>query len=140
MDDESDILGETNDAGAGVGAESNIGSLVDRDGDDIGPAPLQNDVIQSETYEGVLPLNASTESAAGNANILAAEVANVVQSIRGEGAEANPNANANPNLPQAQFNANQTTATFQHNDVLPVDGFADMNKTRYAWARAFPSI
>jgi hypothetical protein len=140
VDDESDILGETNDAGAGIGAESNIGTLIDRDGDDIGPAPLQNDVIQSETYEGVLPLNARTESAAGNANILAAEVVNVVQSIRGDGAGANPNANANPNLPQAQFNANQTTATFQHNDVLPIDGFADMNTTRYAWARAFPSL
>jgi len=47
-----------------------VSSLVDRDGDDIGPAPLQkNDVIPSETYEGVLPLNTSTESAAGNANI-----------------------------------------------------------------------
>jgi hypothetical protein len=137
--DDEDVLGDIDEAAGGEsGVGNNIGSLVDRDGDDIGPAPLQNDVIPSETYEGVLPLNASTESAAGNANIVAAQVNNIVQTIRGTGGQ--PGDSANDNHPQPQFNANQTTATFQHNEVLPVDGFADMNKTRYAWARAFPSL
>mmetsp|Transcript_8254 Transcript_8254/g.12485 ORF Transcript_8254/g.12485 Transcript_8254/m.12485 type:complete len:205 (-) Transcript_8254:614-1228(-) len=47
------VLGDIDDAAGGdSGVGNNIGSLVVRDGDDIGPAPLQNDVIPSETYEG----------------------------------------------------------------------------------------
>jgi len=112
--DDEDVLGDIYEAAGGEsGVGNNIGSLVDRDGDDIGPALLQNDVIPSETYEGVLPLNASTESAAGNANIVAAQVNNIVQTIRGTGGQ--PGDSANDNHPQPQFNANQTTATFQHN-------------------------
>lgn len=113
---------------------------------------LRNDnVILTETFEGVIRTEAQTESAAANANLLATAVGAVVRNARNGSGNAHPPnppnnhnvnvyANANVNLPQPQFDGNQTTATFQHNQVLRVDGFADMNRTPYAWARAFPSL
>jgi hypothetical protein len=43
---------------------------------------------------------------------------------------------------QPRFNDDGTTATFNQTDVLPLvrGGFANMNKTKYAWARAFPTV
>ena len=114
------------------------GVNIDGDGDDVGPAPLQNDVVATETYEGVLPVDSRTESASGNAELMAAAIENLVGNARADGGGNADNSGAN--LPQPQFNANQTTATFHHNDVLEVDGFADMNTTKYAWARAFPTL
>ena len=35
------------------------------------------------------------------------------------------------------WNRNHTTATFAQSDVFQTDGFANMNKVAYAWARAF---
>jgi len=147
--DDDDVLVDTGDVGEGAAAGAGV--QVAGDGNDTGPAPLQNDVILTETFEGVIRTEARTESAAANANLLATAVGAVVQNARNGSGNANPPnlpnnnnvnvyANVNVNLPQPQFNGNQTTATFQHNQVLRVDGFADMNRTPYAWARAFPSL
>ena len=32
-----------------------------------------------------------------------------------------------------------TTATFQKTDVFPLDGYANMNTTKWAWSRCFPN-
>lgn len=45
-----------------------------------------------------------------------------------------------PPLPQPHFNADQTEATFDHSELLPVNGFVNMNSHPYAWALAFPSL
>eukprot|EP00984_Skeletonema_dohrnii_P031047 scaffold23084_cov153-Skeletonema_dohrnii-CCMP3373.AAC.2 len=149
--DDDEVIVDTGDAGDGQAGDGGV--QLAGDGNDTGPAPLQNDVIQTETFEGVLRTEALTESAAANANLIATAVGAVVRNARGEGTNASSNstnppnannvnvyANSHANLPQPEFNRNQTTATFQHNDVLRVDGFADMNRTPFAWARAFPSL
>ena len=45
-----------------------------------------------------------------------------------------------PPLPQPRFNADQTEATFDHSELLPVNGFVNMNSHPYAWALAFPTL
>lgn len=80
------------------------------DGNDTGPAPLQNNVILTETFEGVIRTEAQTESAAANANLLATAVGAVVRNARNGSGNAHPPnppnnhnvnvyANANVNLP-----------------------------------------
>ena len=45
-----------------------------------------------------------------------------------------------PPLPQPRFNADQTEATFDHGELLPVNGFVNMNSQPYAWSLAFPTL
>ncbi|KAL7526201.1 hypothetical protein ACHAXR_003700, partial [Thalassiosira sp. AJA248-18] len=139
-----------------------------RDGNDIGPAPLQNDVLPDEVYEVVVNIGEQSEVGAQNALLAAEAVNDAVQRIRSTNPAPQLNANANdpppapqlnatdpppappanvnaqppppPPQPQPQLNANGTEATFQQRDVLPTDGFVNMNTTRYAWARAFPTV
>ena len=35
---------------------------------------------------------------------------------------------------------NESTAKVKQNEVIPLTEFVDMNKTRFAWARALPTI
>ena len=39
-----------------------------------------------------------------------------------------------------KFSDDKQTATFEQPTVLPTKGFANMTKTPYAWARAFPTV
>jgi hypothetical protein len=103
--------------------------LFDTDGPDSGPAHLQNTEIPDETFEGVVNV-ADGNASRGSASLMAVQaVDTAVQRIREEA--ANPG-QSNTSLPV-------NTSTFNQQDVLPVDGFANMNTTKYAWARAFPS-
>ena len=97
------------------------------DGNDAGPAPLQNSVVPEETFEGVVNVADTNTANGGNADMMVTAIHGAVTSIRN-------------NVPQPQLTPNQTTATFAHNDVLPVSGFANMSSTPYAWARAFPTV
>ena len=38
------------------------------------------------------------------------------------------------------FSDDKQTVTFEQPNVLPTKGFANMTKTPYAWARAFPTV
>ena len=35
---------------------------------------------------------------------------------------------------------NESTVKLKQNEAIPLTEFADMNKTTFAWARAFPTI
>ena len=35
---------------------------------------------------------------------------------------------------------NKTTAHFKQDNVIPLTDYADMNKTAFAWTRAFPTV
>lgn len=115
-------------------ARLNVSVPVDSDGGDTGPAPLQNDVLPDETFEGVTVGADSSTSNVQESHMMAGVVEQAVNRIRSQ-QQVNMDGQ-----PQPQFNSTGTTATFQQPDVLPTNGFADMNKTPYAWARAFPTV
>jgi hypothetical protein len=99
-----------------MSSNNNDGRVAD--GNDLGPAPLQNAEEPDEIFEGVLNYGNGS-----NYQSAASIPATIADAINGN-----------------QQNSNNTTATFNHADVLPIDGFANMTKTPYAWARAFPTI
>ena len=35
---------------------------------------------------------------------------------------------------------NETTAHFKQDNVIPLTDYVDMNKTTFAWTRAFPTV
>jgi hypothetical protein len=118
-------------------------------GSDTGPAPLQNDVIPDETFEGVVNVIDQTETGGGNANMINAHVHNVVAQLRSYvhyetvqdiAQEPEPHQITQPPLPQPRFNADQTEARYDHSELLPVNGFVNMNTQKYAWALAFPTL
>ena len=102
---------------------------LDSDGTNQGPAPLQNSVIPEENFEGVMNVIDTTN--AGETALVVDAVQQAVQRV------LNPDTLTES---QYNFNADRTSVTFNQSDVLPTDGFADMNKTKYAWARAFPTV
>ena len=98
--------------------------LFDTDGDDKGPAPLQNYVDIPEIYEGVLNNEIETNVGGANATMAENQAEEVVQRIKFG----------------ATYSDDKQTAIFDQPTVLPTKGFADMTKTPYAWARAFPTV
>ena len=98
--------------------------LFDTDGDDEGPAPLQNNVDIPETYEGALNSEIETNVGGANATMAENQAEEVVQRIKFG----------------ATYSDDKQTAIFDQPTVLPTKGFADMTKTPYAWARAFPTV
>ena len=48
-------------------SNSNATTNLDSDGSDFGPAPLQNDTVPHETFEGVMLMNDNTNAQTGNA-------------------------------------------------------------------------
>ena len=114
-------------------SNSNATTNLDSDGSDFGPAPLQNDTVPHETFEGVMLMNDNTNAQTGNAAMAVNEIQDTVNNIRNQRNEQE--------LPNPSFRNRRQTATFQQQDVLDTsNGFVDMNKTPYAWARAFPTV
>jgi hypothetical protein len=96
------------------------------DGADVGPAPLQNAEAPDEEFETAV--NYAIGSATANADNSTAAVAGRIDAILG-----------GQNYPQ-RHPTTTDTATFEQPSVLQTDGFVDMSKTPYAWARAFPTV
>ena len=128
VDDNEDNEDTTNNT-----TNSNGTTNLDSDGPDFGPAELQNDRAPLEAYEGVMLVDDNSNAQAGNAAMAADEVQNTVRNLR--------NQQDVQNLPNPSFRNQRETATFQQPDVLDTsNGFVNMNKTPYAWARAFPTV
>jgi hypothetical protein len=109
---------------------------TNQDGDDAGPAPLQNSEIPDESFEAVMNVYDRSTVATGQDRMVLNAVHDAVRQIR----ENQPQADA-ADAPQPRFNRDRSRATFQQTDVFSYDGgFVDMNRTQYAWARAFPTI
>ena len=98
--------------------------IFDADGQDEGPAPLQNSVIPDETFEGALNNEIETNVGGANAAMAEMQAEEVVQRIRYG----------------STFSDDKQTVTFEQPTVLPTKGFANMTKTPYVWARAFPTV
>ena len=97
--------------------DDNHGLLVDNG--DLGPAPLQNNIAPHETFEGTV--NVADPTATLND---ADEASRILENM----------------LNNVHMSAGGTTATLPHSSVLPTDGFANVNLTEHAWARAFPTM
>ena len=97
--------------------------LIDRDGTDEGPAPLQNTEIPPESFEGVNNFFDNSNAQTANASMAVEEVEKAIDRIR-----------------EISMSEDNVTATFDQPTVLPIDGFANMNNTPYSWAQAFPTI
>lgn len=112
---------------------------TNQDGNDAGPAPMQNSEIPDETFEAVMNVYNRTTVATGQDRMVANAVNDAVRRIRENQPQADTQADAN--VPQPQFNRNRSTATFRQTEVFNYHGgFVDMNRTQYAWARAFPTV
>lgn len=98
--------------------------VFDTDGDDKGPAPLQNNIYIPETYKGALNNEIETNVGGANATMAENQAEEVVQQMRFG----------------TTYSDDKQTATFDKPTVLPTQGFANMTKTPYAWARAFPTV
>lgn len=116
-DDEGNVVDRTNDQRGSI--------ELDTDGDDAGPAPLQNGVAPDETFEGVINMNESNISSGGNATLAAQHIRDAIETIQNEG----------------EFSRNRESVTFAQQAILPrTSDFVNMNKTPYVWARAFPTV
>ena len=104
---------------------------LDADGDDTGPAPLQNDVVPDETYEGVINVGDTMTTGGANAMLTEVEISRVVNALRSGTAGTDINMTANEA---------GTHVTMQQSHVLPTEGFVNMSNTRFAWSMAFPSV
>ena len=85
------------------------------DGNDAGPAPLQNKDFPEETFEAAI-----ASSNAKSSNIHDAVIAQ--------------------NKLKEMLSQNETTVHLNQDNVIPLTGYVDMNKTPFAWSRAFPTV
>ena len=141
---------------------------VVNDGGDIGPAPLQNDVIEEETFEGLVHVGDNSAVSLENAHLAAQAVKDAARQLRahdappedgdvnmhpqdGDGDEemefvdsVSPaplrggNDTTDTSLPNIYNDG--TSETLRHEDVYTTVGYADMFNRPWAFAQAFPSL
>ena len=102
---------------------------LDSDVDDYGPAPLQNDYIADETFEGTINMGDGNIAHGATAEMAVQTIENVVNRMRGN----------QVTVAQQTETEQGRSVVLQHTDVFTNDGFVDINKTQFVWARAFPS-
>jgi hypothetical protein len=87
IDSDGTVLGDLNVNIDGAGLYDDTGAIHDGQeiaivndfgGENTGPAPLQNDVIPDETFEGVVNVVDQTETGGGNANMINTHVCDLV--------------------------------------------------------------
>jgi hypothetical protein len=121
-------------------SEASIAVPTNRDGGDAGPAPLQNDVIPEETFEGVANVFNNSTVNTGQANLIEQAIMSQVCTIRSAvNAQNTPAIGNAASVPT--YTVTGDRAVFQQNEMFDHSGgFADMNRTKYAWAMAFPTV
>jgi len=110
-------------------SQGNEGRVAD--GNDMGPAPLQNPDEPEELFEGVMNYGSGS-----NINSAASIPAIITDQINEQREEPLPHGF----LPTPYMSHNNSSATYNQEEVLNIDGFVNMAKTPYAWARAFPTV
>ena len=100
---------------------------LQRDGNDLGPSPLQNSVAPLETFEGVVDLNSKNKAAGANAQHAVETLENHIDELKGV------------DVPM-KVNMEKEQVELDQDDVFEKGDFVDMDKTPFAWARAFPTV
>ena len=98
-----------------------------RDGNDLGPAPLQNSVAPLETFEAVVDLNSKNKASGANAQHAIETLENHIDDLKGV------------DVPM-KVNVEKEYVELDHDDVYEKGDFVDMDSTPFAWARAFPTV
>ena len=135
-------------AAAAEGGREAAAGQGNNDGEDRGPAPLQFRGGPDETFGAVLCLNDAGEGVHRDTTIITQIIRQQVQRVRDATAQNNPgDGNAQPIIGNSvvggvnvHIDEPAGVATVDDEVVLPVDGFVNMNKDEWAWARAFPTV
>ena len=85
------------------------------DGNDAGPAPLQNKDFPEETFEAAIDTSNVKSSNIHDATIAQRKLKELLT-------------------------PNETTGIIDQDDAIPLTEYVDMNKTPFSWARAFPTV
>ena len=93
-----------------------------------GPAALQNDAHVEHEYEALNTRRDNNASAHANAELTTRAVNEFAHNLR----------HPDPNPPDASIR--RDSVTYQQPQVMHTDGFVDMDKVKYSWARAFPTL
>ena len=124
------VVQEFNENGNSVtdDSEPNPGSAARHpDGNQDGPAALQNDAHVEHEYES---LNSRSESAnAANAELTVRAVNDLTHHL----------IHLDPNHPVGTL-VGRNAVQYHQPQVITTNGFVDMDATPYAWARAFPTL
>ena len=104
---------------------SSASEKLTTDGNDLGPAPLQNSVAPLETFEGVVDMRSKTKSSCAKAKYGKECLEEHMKGISGV---------------DVKFDDSCEKVTMNQDDVLPTGDFVNMDTTPFAWARAFPTI
>ena len=124
------------------------------DGGDTGPAELQNNEIDEQTYEGVVQFQETSNVGLENAIHAAAAVNTAVDEIinaanvavDGDGpAQLRGGSNVSVteqshSPPLATLNNQGTSATLNQHEIVTTIGYADMLQRDWAFSQAFPSL
>ena len=120
--EDTNVIVEEDDHYNGETLDNPEGINLNTDDGDAGPAPLQNDIVMNEEFEGIMNCGDNVQGA--NASMSSQVLRSAVERIR----------------TQNNNNDNSDNAVFNQTDVLRLGDFANMNMTLYSWSRAFPSI
>ena len=132
------ISSDNPEGGAGSQPSQSNAGLV-QNGNDLGPAPLQNALAPEVVFEGTTHMASSSAANSTSAAAATASLEAMVERMR-ERVRANQN-NNRPPLPQGvRLDSGGRQARVRQTHVLPTDGFVKMRTTPYAWARAFPTV
>jgi hypothetical protein len=131
----SEVLAEEQVPAAMLNNTSSV--HTNNEGNDAGPAPLQNSEIPEETFEGVLNVHDRSNVTIGQTSLVENAVQEAVQRIQQQ-PDSEVQNGTNIHTTRSQ---DSTTVTFNQPDVFNYnEGFVDMNRTKYLWARAFPTV
>ena len=93
-----------------------------------GPAALQNDAHVEQEYKALNTRRDNNVSSHANAELTARAVSNFSNNLR----------HPDPNPPDVVLGPDN--ATYQQPQVMHTNGFVDIEKVKYSWARAFPTL
>ena len=98
-------------------------------GNQDGPAALQNDAHIEHEYESLNSRSQSSSANAANAELTLHAVNDLVRHL----------IHPDPQNPAPTF-VGQNAVRYHQPQVITTNGFVDMDRTPYAWARAFPTL
>ena len=128
-----------------------------KDGNDLGPAPLQNAIAPLETFEGINDIDNKNTASIANAELAIEALNEHLQYLEDDNdCSADDSKNNDSSKLSHSNNSNscddsscdttlprrnkKNTTIFDHDDVYKNNEFVDMNNTEYVWARTFPSL
>ena len=127
------IVHEVNEEGDLVSDTNNVAThLSSRNvsGNQDGPAALHNDAHVEHEYESLSSRDENSAANFANANLTRRAVDDFALHLL----------HPDPNPPHASLGPTSNSVKFNQPTVQQTSGFADMSKTPYAWARAFPTL